>query len=217
VRNCGHEDGQGDCPCCRARSNRRQRRQVEIRERLVEAALRLFAQRGFTATTIEDITNAADVGKGTFFNYFPGKEHIFSGRAQRQVDKVQAFVAEARDSTTPMDELLYRLAVSLVEGMDDSPAIFHSMLVAVCSKELVRGMLANGLEQVLKSLAELMAIGQQRGELRDDVPPAELALVFQRAFFGTVFLWSIAPARPLADCLQETSNILWPAIRKGST
>ena len=42
----------------------------------MRAALRLFADKGFAETTVEDITNAADVGKGTFFNYFPSKEHI---------------------------------------------------------------------------------------------------------------------------------------------
>jgi AcrR family transcriptional regulator len=217
VRDRGREGRQEHRPSSRARSDRRERRQAEIRERLVESALRLFAEHGFTATTVEDITNSADVGKGTFFNYFPSKEHVFAGRAQRQVEKVQAFVEEARDSTKPMDELLYRLAASLVEGMDSTPAIFHSILVAVSSNERVRGMMANGLAQVLKSLEELMSVGQQRGEVRDDLPAAELALGFQRAFLGSVLLWSVTPSRPLTDCLREMSSILWSAIRKGST
>src|SRR5216683_512284 len=55
--------------------SRRQRRSADIRERLFGAALQLFAQKGFAETTVEDITEAADVGKGTFFNYFPSKDH----------------------------------------------------------------------------------------------------------------------------------------------
>src|SRR5262245_33431222 len=57
-------------------ANRRSRRRAEIRERLFEAALSLIMQRGLQQTTISDITEAADVGKGTFFNYFPTKEHV---------------------------------------------------------------------------------------------------------------------------------------------
>jgi hypothetical protein len=57
-------------------SGRRERRTVETRESLFRAALDLFARKGFTETTVEDITEAADVGKGTFFNYFPSKDHI---------------------------------------------------------------------------------------------------------------------------------------------
>ena len=41
-------------------------------------------------------------------------------------------------------------------------------------------------------------------------------MTFQRIFFGTVFLWSVNPSRPLADCLKEMSNFLVPPIRKGS-
>ncbi|MEN6335747.1 MAG: hypothetical protein ABFE01_15960, partial [Phycisphaerales bacterium] len=95
------------------------------------------------------------------------------------------------------------------------PAIFHSILVAVCSNEVVRQMLSEALEQARKPLGELMSLGQQRGEIRRDRTPAELATVFQRAFFGTVFLWSVAPSRPLADCLRETSSFLVSPIRKG--
>jgi len=198
------------------RPGRRVRRQAEIRERLVRSALRLFAERGFVATTIEDITNLADVGKGTFFNYFPSKEHVFAARAQGQSEKVERFVTDARDSTEPMAELFYRLAVSLGEGFEMSPAIFHSILVAVSSNEVVRGMLADALDQARRPLAEFMSLGQQRGRVRGDREPAELALEFQRVFFGAVFLWSIAPSRPLTDCLRETSNFLESSIRKGT-
>jgi AcrR family transcriptional regulator len=50
---------------------RRERRRAETREKLFRAAMRLFAEQGFFETTTEDITEAADVGQGTFCNYFP--------------------------------------------------------------------------------------------------------------------------------------------------
>src|ERR1700689_133913 len=59
-------------------TGRRERHRTEIRERLFRSALRLFAERGFMETTVEDITEAADVGKGTFFNYFRTKEHVLA-------------------------------------------------------------------------------------------------------------------------------------------
>src|SRR5947199_9047713 len=56
--------------------NRRTRRSAEIREKLFQSALSLIMRRGLQQTTVSDITEAADVGKGTFFNYFPTKEHV---------------------------------------------------------------------------------------------------------------------------------------------
>src|SRR5205807_6036630 len=71
-------------------SDRRQRRSAEIRERLFRSALALFAEKGFAETTVEDITKAADVGKGTFFNYFPSKDHILLARSEEHTSELQS-------------------------------------------------------------------------------------------------------------------------------
>ncbi|MGE5294787.1 MAG: TetR/AcrR family transcriptional regulator [Solirubrobacterales bacterium] len=211
-----HRIGENSADSSEKPANRRSRRHAEIRERLVRSSLRLFAERGFTATTVEEITNLADVGKGTFFNYFPSKEHVFAARARGQAETVERFLAIARESSESMNELICDLSTTLSEGFEVSPAIFQSIVVAVSSNEAVRGMLAEALEQGRRPMAELLSLGQQRGEIRTDFTPAELAMMFQRAFFGTVFLWSVNPSRPLADCLKEMSNFLAPPIRKGS-
>lgn len=211
-----HQPGDEWAPSSAGSRGRRARRQVEIRERLVRSAFQLFAERGFSATTVEDITNLADVGKGTFFNYFPSKEHIFAAHVQRQMEKIQGLVAETGRSAEPVDELLHRLAVSLTGDAGSSPAMLHSILVAVFSNESVRGIMAAGLEGGRKSLEELIVLKQQRGEIRDDLAAEEITLGFQRALLGTVFLWSLAPSKPLADCLREMSQIVWSAIRRRS-
>src|SRR5579871_3471645 len=82
-------------------SSRRGRRSAEIRERLFRAALELFARKGLQETTVEDITEAADVGKGTFFNYFPSKEHILIAFSDMQLGKLERFVEAARSSKEP--------------------------------------------------------------------------------------------------------------------
>lgn len=197
--------------------NRRERRQAEIRKRLVRAAFTLFAERGFSATTVEEITNLADVGKGTFFNYFPSKEHIFAGHVQGRMETIQQFVAQASPSAEPMDELLYRLAVSLTGDAAGSPAMLHSIFVAVFSNASVRAIMADGLERGRKFLEELIVRRQQRGEIRDDLAAGEITLAFQRALLGTVFLWSLAPTRPLADCLKEMSKLVGSALQRRST
>src|SRR6185295_11372760 len=72
---------------------RRERRRAEIRERLYRSALVLFRTRGFCATTVQNITEEADVGKGTFYNYFQSKEHVFElfwrGTHQRLEETLQ--------------------------------------------------------------------------------------------------------------------------------
>jgi AcrR family transcriptional regulator len=58
--------------------SRRERKKEETRQRLLSVSLELFHEQGYSATTVEDITERADVAKGTFFNYFPSKEALLS-------------------------------------------------------------------------------------------------------------------------------------------
>ena len=74
---------------------RRQRRAAETRLRLFRSALQLFAERGFANVRVEEITEAADVGKGTFFNYFESKDHVLGVMAEIQLGKVREALALA--------------------------------------------------------------------------------------------------------------------------
>src|SRR6202012_5801422 len=59
-------------------AGRRARKKEETRRRIIEAAKALFLERGFTATTLDDIAEAADISKRSFFDYFPSKEDVVS-------------------------------------------------------------------------------------------------------------------------------------------
>ncbi|MFJ7215012.1 TetR/AcrR family transcriptional regulator [Amycolatopsis sp. NPDC098790] len=54
----------------------RERKQQETRERIVAAAYRLFEQRGYTRVTVDDIADAAEIGRATFFRYFGDKQEV---------------------------------------------------------------------------------------------------------------------------------------------
>ena len=58
---------------------RRERRRAATEKRILSAALDLFTTHGYLETTVEQITEAADIGKGTFFNYFPTKDALHGG------------------------------------------------------------------------------------------------------------------------------------------
>ena len=78
----------------------RERKKLATRTALHEAALRLVAERGLDAVSIDDIADRANVSPRTFFNYFSGKEDavlgLDPGASPRQV---AAFLARPRDET----------------------------------------------------------------------------------------------------------------------
>ena len=191
---------------------RRQRRSAEIRERLFRAALALFDEKGFAETTVEDITNAADVGKGTFFNYFPSKEHIFLAFAEMQVGKLSAYVQEVRDARQPMRTLLRDLSAKIIAEPGRSPAVVRLILQANLASEPVRLRMLNFHKRANAALGQLLRMGQQRGEIRKDLPANELALLLRQSMFGNVLLWSLAPVAPLQQRLDQVLEVLWNGL-----
>jgi AcrR family transcriptional regulator len=71
----------------------RERKKQRTREQIVDAATRLFAERGYEATTIADIAAAADIAPRTFFGYFQSKEAVVFHDADRDYDSLAATLA----------------------------------------------------------------------------------------------------------------------------
>ena len=189
--------------------DRRQRRSTETRERLFRAALNLFAQKGFAETTVEDITNAADVGKGTFFNYFPSKDHILIAFSDMQLAKLQGAVESMRQSSEPMSSFLHTMSVRMTEEPARAPDVVRAILQANLSNSSVRNVMKERNARAEALLTQLVEIGQERGEFRRDLPALELAQVFRQTTFGTLLMWSVYGDASLPERINTALNVLW--------
>jgi AcrR family transcriptional regulator len=173
--------------------SRRERRSIETRERIFRTALDLFAERGFNATTVEAIAGGADIGKGTFFNYFDNKESILLQYGEMQLMKVGMFIAESLNSDESLRSLIHTLAVTIIAEQQHSPALSQSLFTAVFSNEGMRLKMAENIHRGRRLLAKLLKKRQQSGEVRSDLPALEIARLFQVNILGTMMLCSLAP------------------------
>ncbi len=81
---------------------RRERKKLETRRSLRDNALRLFAEQGFDRTTIEDITEAADVAQRTFFLHFASKEDVLLADARERGAAFEAALAAQPADASPL-------------------------------------------------------------------------------------------------------------------
>jgi len=191
--------------------NRRERRSCKTRERLFRAAMTLFRDRGFHKTTVEDITNAADVGKGTFFNYFPSKDHILSVLAEVQGAKYIKAGELAREETTR--DALHWLYHALPSEAASSPKMVRSMFTVFLTSEPVRGFLTEGLRVARFKLEIMFREAQQLGEIPAHVNIRELPYRFQQSLFGQMMLWTfMTPAPELEPWLDEGFEFFWSSV-----
>ncbi|MFI9591779.1 TetR/AcrR family transcriptional regulator [Nonomuraea sp. NPDC052265] len=94
----------------------RERKKARTRRALLEAAVRLFAERGYERTTVADIAAAADVAPRTFFAYFASKEDVLFLQAADRERAMLEVIADRRPGE-PLGELLSRMFESLVGGL----------------------------------------------------------------------------------------------------
>ncbi len=192
--------------------SRRSRRRSEIHERIFRAALQLFAQRGLASTTIEQITELADVGKGTFFNYFRSKEDVFLSLGEIQLGNVEAALEDARAGKEDISAVLRHLARALTREPGRSPELLRSLLVAAHSSDSFRELFVRVLGQGREMLTEILEIGRERGELRTDLDCKLHARLFQQMMLGTMTFWGINPSFDLGTLVDDAVHLYWISI-----
>jgi AcrR family transcriptional regulator len=195
-----------------AEGGRRQRRREETSERLFAAAMELFSHKGFAQTTVEDITRAADVGKGTFFNYFPSKEHVLGYLVGKQQGTVQRHLILAREAKMTSEEVLTSLGRSLIRFPSKSPQLARSIIQSFLGNIEVREYIVREMSIAREWIAEIIRLGQERGELRDGILPAELARAFHRVLLGTVLMWALDPESSLEKQFVNTMRMIFSGL-----
>ncbi len=185
------------------RGNRRERHRAETRERLFRAALKIFAERGYQQTTVEDITEAADVGKGTFFNYFPTKEHVLATLGAERIAAIERALQQAKKG--PVLPVLKDLTTEIAGQSTASAALLRAIYAAHASCEPVRAELHKRLHIGRRLLTQIFILGQKRGEIRRDRPAAELARLSQIVMLGLILAWALNPD----SSLRGTAEDVW--------
>jgi AcrR family transcriptional regulator len=130
----------------RARNERREahraRREVkpaeERRKEILDAALRLFAERGFNDTTVGDIAAAAGMGTGTVYLYFPSKEHVLMGLHDRFRQENDALVAasavDAVERAQHGEQVDFRDTVDAIIDAVARSFVTNRQLAEVCTR-----------------------------------------------------------------------------------
>ena len=191
---------------------RRQRRAAETRLKLFRSALQLFAERGFSGVTVEDITEAADVGKGTFFNYFDSKDHVLGVMAEIQLGKVAEALALAADSKLPIQSVLHRLFLRAAEEPGRSPDLARALISSFLASQGVRNLIASNMQAGRKMIAGIVAAGQKRGEIDPHLKKEKVAIQVLQTFMGTVLFWSLHEKPALNVWMEDSFQHFWRSI-----
>lgn len=154
-----------------------------VPQRLVAVARRLFAEKGFDRTSVQEIVEAAGVTKGAMYHYFGSKDDLLHEIYARVLRLQSDRLAAIADSDEPLAQRLHAAAVDVVvtstANLDDTKIFFRSM--HQLSPEKQREVRAER-RRYHERFRALVEEGQRSGVFRDDVP-ADLVVDY---FFGAV-------------------------------
>jgi len=114
-------------------------KRARTRQALVDAATRLFQERGYAETTIAQVTEAADVGARTFFRYFPSKEDLLFPESDLRVQAALDAIAHRAPGDGPVDVLLRALTTTGLASDDLVSPLAALRLRLIRSVPAVRG------------------------------------------------------------------------------
>jgi AcrR family transcriptional regulator len=196
-----------------------QRRSVEKRQRVLDAALKEFARHGVEAARVDTIVAEADVAWGTFFHYFPRKEDVLLAAGVDQQRHFEAALDEAAaDGATSVRDIVFagyqawtvqrypqRLLVEIAREILASPNRFERMLDP-------------GGALLYNRIATLLEVGQRRGEVRADVEPVTMARILNGSILLTFSRVGISGGAglprdvDLTELVRTTFRVIWAGI-----
>jgi len=191
---------------------RRDRRRAEMRTRILDAALTLFAKQDYNATTVEQITEAADVGKGTFFNYFSCKEHLLATHSVMLLDKFAAALDARHSTDTSIRSSIQKANGALAEDPLRNPHLERNLWGATFSSPHAMEHITETIGKAVDLLAIVYAEAQDRKEVRADLAPRHMARLTAQCYLGASVMWAFDPTTPFPAWLDQCFDALWEGI-----
>jgi TetR/AcrR family fatty acid metabolism transcriptional regulator len=171
------------------------RRGGDKRERILRAAVKVFARSGFYAARVSEVAKAAGVADGTIYLYFKSKDELLVSLFEDRVEKLLAYMREElpKHGSAP-DKLrcVIELQLGLLEGERDLAEVITIILRQ--STKLMKEYAAPKFASYLDAIARVVADGQKAGDFREDVSPHLVARATFGALDGIALTWALGKA-----------------------
>ena len=201
---------------------RKERERERRRQQIIVAAKRVFSEKGYNKTTVEDIAREAELSPGTLYLYFKNKEELYASLSLRILQYLNIRVEHvASQSDLGPQEKLKLLTEAMFDVYDFDPSTIIHMF-HLQSSETLKNLSPELLSQIetlsrkaMSGLSEVFSEGTRQG-LFIDAHPMALADTFWATFSGVV-LWEASKniLDENKDYLRETLETAFDILRRG--
>lgn len=179
------------------------------RERILDAAERVFAQRGFYAAKVADIAREAGVADGTIYLYFKNKDDLLICLFESRMERVIQILGDAVGGATGPRAQLRAFVAAYLTLIADQPTAAEVLTIELRqSTKFMREYSPQRFGELLRILATVIAAGQATGDFTDQVPAPHAARMIFGMLDELALAWLLGraprrrgqkPAPPLAS------------------
>jgi AcrR family transcriptional regulator len=165
----------------------RQRRSQETRELILDAAYRVFANRGYGQSSVDAVIAEAGLSKGAFYHHFTSKDELFKALIQ---DRQRKCIDQMTDAVIPASsrrdaiERLVGVGLQSNEADPDWVRIYFEFCMQAMREEFARNIVSASLRECRGIVAQMLKRGQESGSVRADLDLAAAALLLIGLFDG---------------------------------
>jgi AcrR family transcriptional regulator len=192
--------------------NRRERRKLELRGRMLEAAVALFDERGVHATKVADICARADVAEKTFFNHFASKGQLLRALAEEASGQLLAEIEDARKHGRSTRERLERFFGGVAERAAEASPTHRELLTEIIHAIHESGTEPDQAQRLHAAFGALVADGLAAGDVGTRHPPETLTEIVMGAYYALMFNWANLEAYPIHDRARAAARFLADAL-----
>ena len=170
---------------------------ADKRDRILRAAIKVFAKKGFYATRVSEIAKAAGVADGTIYLYFKNKDDVLITIFEDGIQRLLAILREVAASDEPFDARITRiieLQLGLLEEQRDLAEVITVNLRQ--SSSLLKQYAAPLFMEYIDVIAGLIREGQKDGAFRKDLNSRVVARALFGALDAILLTWALGEADP---------------------
>jgi TetR/AcrR family fatty acid metabolism transcriptional regulator len=162
--------------------------QTEKRRQLLDAAVRVFARKGYHASRVGDIAEEAGVAHGLLYHYFERKEAVLEAIFRETWGELLAAIRDVEESGLPAREQLRQVAAIILRSWKRRPDVVRVLVLEIArSPDLHRRF--DELGELFAAIERIVALGQSDGVFRDELDPRLASWIFYGALEEILTGW----------------------------
>jgi AcrR family transcriptional regulator len=158
------------------------------RRQLLDAAVRVFARKGYHTCRVGDIAEEAGVAHGLLYHYFTSKEEVLETIFRETWALMLETIVSVQEPDEPARESLRKTAAIVLRTWGNDPDLIRVLVREVTRSPHLQKEIEE-VDQAFKTLRDIIQRGQERGEFRSDLDPEFAATVFYGALDEVLTGW----------------------------